>query len=61
MPQKKNPTVLEYIKWRSGHIVGLLMGRRASASREAISPIPATATGRAPVGSGRWWKKACAA
>jgi argininosuccinate lyase len=26
MPQKKNPTVLEYLKGRSGHIVGLLMG-----------------------------------
>lgn len=25
MPQKKNPTVLEYLKGRSGHIVGLLM------------------------------------
>lgn len=26
MPQKKNPTVLEYLKGRTGHIVGLLMG-----------------------------------
>ncbi|GGJ79790.1 argininosuccinate lyase [Pseudomonas matsuisoli] len=26
MPQKKNPVVLEYLKGRSGHIVGLLMG-----------------------------------
>jgi argininosuccinate lyase len=26
MPQKKNPTVLEYLKGRCGHIVGLLMG-----------------------------------
>ncbi|MBD1587155.1 argininosuccinate lyase [Pseudomonas typographi] len=26
MPQKKNLTVLEYLKGRSGHIVGLLMG-----------------------------------
>jgi argininosuccinate lyase len=26
MPQKKNPTVLEYLKGRSGHITGLLMG-----------------------------------
>ncbi|WP_296185108.1 argininosuccinate lyase [Pseudomonas sp. UBA1879] len=26
MPQKKNPTVLEYLKGRSGHIIGLLMG-----------------------------------
>jgi argininosuccinate lyase len=25
MPQKKNPTVLEYLKGRTGHIVGLLM------------------------------------
>ncbi|AXA54259.1 argininosuccinate lyase [Pseudomonas thivervalensis] len=30
MPQKKNPTVLEYLKGRSGHIVGLLMGASIS-------------------------------
>lgn len=30
MPQKKNPTVLEYLKGRSGHIVGLLMGTSIS-------------------------------
>lgn len=30
MPQKKNPTVLEYLKGRSGHIVGLLMGASVS-------------------------------
>lgn len=30
MPQKKNPTVLEYLKGRSGHILGLLMGASAS-------------------------------
>ncbi|KFE53868.1 argininosuccinate lyase [Pseudomonas syringae] len=30
MPQKKNPTVLEYLKGRTGHIVGLLMGASMS-------------------------------
>ena len=30
MPQKKNPTVLEYLKGRSGHILGLLMGASVS-------------------------------
>lgn len=30
MPQKKNPTVLEYLKGRSGHIMGLLMGACAT-------------------------------
>jgi argininosuccinate lyase len=30
MPQKKNPTVLEYLKGRTGHIVGLLMAASVS-------------------------------